>query len=149
MVYRILLVLLALCSFGSVHARLDHASTTYVTALYDLGRGNLKRQGRSFEYYLDNFKYVLATTANLVVYGEDSLREFVFTHRNQSNTLFIEYGREKIMEYWFADLDKKVMDRMAAGEDKAKAYWIKGLLIYRLPLYVQLMHCKMAWLAEV
>jgi len=46
-----------------------------VTGLWDVGRGELNSKfKRTFEYYLDYFSLVLKTDANLIVFGDTSLK---------------------------------------------------------------------------
>jgi len=48
---------------------------TMVTGLWDVGRGELNSKfKRTFEYYLDYFSLVLKTDANLIVFGDTSLK---------------------------------------------------------------------------
>ena len=62
-----------LCLLALASARNSEPVVTYVTGLYDIGRGKLKSWGRPFDYYLNFFKVLLSTPHNLVVYGEKDL----------------------------------------------------------------------------
>lgn len=72
-------------------------STTLVTGLWDIGRGDLDEGwSRSFQHYLDKFEQLLAVDANMVIYGERDLEEFVFKFRKPENTQFVVRDKE-----WF------------------------------------------------
>jgi len=51
-------------------------SVTLVTALYDIDRGS-KGDGRSFDEYLDWFAKTLKTKSPMVIFVDESLKEFV------------------------------------------------------------------------
>ena len=74
---------------------------TYVTALYDIGRGNIDKFKRSFDVYLNFFQDLLHTRNNLIVYGDKSLKKFVYAHRPYSNTVFVEQTVEDILNKWW------------------------------------------------
>lgn len=62
--------LFLLLLFHLTSARPTNASVTYVTCLYDVGRGNMIHRRRTWDDYLKFFGNLLKTSANLVVYGE-------------------------------------------------------------------------------
>ena len=65
-------------------------SKTLVTGLWDLGRGELSEGwSRPFELYLQKFEELLSIDENMIIFGDEKLREFVFKKRNESNTQFI------------------------------------------------------------
>jgi hypothetical protein len=60
--------------------------STFVTALYDIGREQLAPQynnHRKFSTYLSWFKNLLALPLNLVIYVPKALEKFVLNHRSQ------------------------------------------------------------------
>ncbi len=66
------------------------SNITLVTGLWNIGRGELSEGwSRSFEGYLEKFKQLLQIDENLIIYGDEELREFVKTHRGQEKTQFI------------------------------------------------------------
>jgi hypothetical protein len=66
------------------------SNITLVTGIWDIGRGELtKGWSRSYQHYLDKFEQLLKVEENLIIYGDEELREFVFARRNSSNTQFI------------------------------------------------------------
>jgi hypothetical protein len=63
---------------------------TLVTGLWDLGRDKLNEGwSRSYEHYLEKFKEILKVKENLIVFGEEKLRDFVLQHRDPESTQFI------------------------------------------------------------
>jgi hypothetical protein len=63
---------------------------TLVTGLWDIGRGNLNEGwSRSYQHYLDKFKELLNIDNNLIIFGDQELKTFVYQHRDESNTQFI------------------------------------------------------------
>jgi hypothetical protein len=75
------------------------SNITLVTGIWDIGRSDLTEGwSRSYQHYLDKFEQLLDVQENMIIYGDESLREFVFTKRNESNTQFIERPLE-----WFSN----------------------------------------------
>ena len=63
---------------------------TLVTGLWDIGRNNLNDGwSRSYETYLEKFSQLLQLDINLIIYGDESLRDFVFSKRDTDNTQFV------------------------------------------------------------
>ena len=97
--------------------RLRSPVITYVTALYDIGRGQMYAFSRPFEFYLSLFDELLHTRNNIIVYGDRSLRDFVYAHRPPpySNIVFVEQSIDDILEKWWfgrplEKLQAKVME---------------------------------------
>lgn len=67
------------------------SKVTLVTGLWDISRSELSQGwGRSFEdHYIPKFKELLKVPHNLIVFGEESLRDTVFSIRTEQDTLFI------------------------------------------------------------
>lgn len=67
------------------------SNITFVTGLWDLGRdkigGGFKRDFNS--HYLPQFKNLLSLDINLIIFCDKSVEEFVWKHRNPSNTTVI------------------------------------------------------------
>lgn len=63
---------------------------TVVTGIWDLKR-NSAGEGfkRPFEHYLENFKKLLATDCQMLIFIEKENEEFVWQHRDRSNTSII------------------------------------------------------------
>ena len=63
---------------------------TLVTGLWDIGRSNLDEGwSRSYQHYLDKFYELLKVNNNLIIFGDQELRDFVFQHRSEENTQFV------------------------------------------------------------
>ena len=63
---------------------------TLVTGIWDIGRSNLSDGwSRSYQHYLDKFEKLLEVDTNMIIFGEESLKDFVFSKRNDSNTQFV------------------------------------------------------------
>jgi hypothetical protein len=72
---------------------------TLVTGIWDIGRGNLTEGwSRLYQHYLDKFEQLLDVQENMIIFGDNELKEFVFKKRNESNTQFIERPLS-----WFTD----------------------------------------------
>jgi len=70
---------------------------TLVTGLWDIKRSELKKGwSRSFDHYIEKFTQLLEFPYNLIVFGEEELKETVFKYRSESNTQFIVRN-----ESWF------------------------------------------------
>jgi len=63
---------------------------TYVTALYNLGRDKLSESfSRDMGHYLNSFKSLLDKDINLVIYCDKEVEEFVWNHRERTNTIVV------------------------------------------------------------
>jgi hypothetical protein len=63
---------------------------TLVTGLWNIGRDNLQEGwSRSYQHYLDKFSQLLDVNENLIIFGDEELKQFVFKKRNETNTQFI------------------------------------------------------------
>jgi hypothetical protein len=66
------------------------SNITLVTGIWDIGRGLLTEGwSRPYQHYLDKFEKLLEVEENLIVFGDEELREFVFKKRTPENTQFI------------------------------------------------------------
>ena len=69
---------------------------TLVTGLWDLGRDKLNEGwSRSYEHYLEKFKEILKVKENLIVFGDEKLKEFVLQHTCKKKLLKVKLGRTK------------------------------------------------------
>lgn len=72
-------------------------SITLVTGLWNIKRDQLNQGwSRSFDHYLQKLEELLKVETNLIIFGEEEIREFVESRRNGENTQFIVRGTE-----WF------------------------------------------------
>jgi hypothetical protein len=66
------------------------SNITLVTGIWDIGRGELTEGwSRSFQHYLDKFEQLLQVEENLIIFGDEELKDFVFQHRKPETTQFI------------------------------------------------------------
>jgi SAM-dependent methyltransferase len=69
----------------------EENNITIVTGLWNIKRDELgDGWNRSYTHYLDKLKQLLDVENNLIIFGDGQLKEFVFKHRKESNTFFIE-----------------------------------------------------------
>jgi hypothetical protein len=72
-------------------------SITLVTGLWNIKRDQLNQGwSRSFDHYLQKLEELLKVETNLIIFGEEEIREFVETRRSSDNTQFITRDTE-----WF------------------------------------------------
>lgn len=77
-------------------------NTTFVTALFDLGRESIEPGfSRSFDHYLECFKKLLDQDINLVVFCDDKVEEFIWKHRNSSNTRIVRKTLDDLRKFPF------------------------------------------------
>ena len=70
---------------------------TFVTGLWNIKRDQLNQGwSRSFEHYLNKFNELLQIDCNLIIFGEDDIKNFIEERRNSKNTQFIQRSKE-----WF------------------------------------------------
>ena len=82
---------------------------TLVTGIWDIGRSDLTEGwSRTYQHYLDKFEQLLDTQENMIIFGDESLREFVFKKRNESNTQFIVRPLEWFTNSEFFPLIQKI-----------------------------------------
>ena len=63
---------------------------TLVTGLWDIGRGDLNEGwSRSFNHYLEKFSELLKVKNNMIIFGDQELKDFVFKYRDEKTTQFI------------------------------------------------------------
>ena len=66
------------------------SNITLVTGIWDIGRGELTEGwSRPYQHYLDKFEKLLEVEENLIIFGDEELKEFVFKRRSSENTQFI------------------------------------------------------------
>lgn len=68
----------------------DKPTATIITGFWDIGRGQFKSDfNRSKEFYLKFFETHLQSPSNMIIFGDESLREFVKEKRKHPNTVFV------------------------------------------------------------
>ncbi len=112
---------------------------TIVTGLWNIKRDELEEGwSRSFEHYLEKFNELLDLPNNLIVFGEEDLREFVFKKRNKKNTQFIVRTQD-----WFKnDFYDKIQIIRNSEDWKLQAGWLRESTQSRLDMYNPLVMSK-------
>ena len=114
---------------------------TLVTGLWDIKRSELTEGwNRSFEdHYIPKFKELLEVPNNLIVFGEESLRDTVFSIRSNENTLFIVRERS-----WFKNEFFDKIQQIRSNPDWYNlAGWLKESTQASLEYYNPLVMSKM------
>ena len=114
---------------------------TLVTGLWDIKRSELTEGwNRSFEeHYIPKFKELLKVPNNLIVFGEESLRETVFNIRTRENTLFIVRDKS-----WFKnEFFDKIQEIRKNPDWYNLAGWLKESTQASLEYYNPLVMSKM------
>jgi hypothetical protein len=114
---------------------------TLVTGIWDIGRNNLADNwSRSFSHYLDKFNSLLDAPHNLIIFGDEDLKEFVFNKRDKSNTQFIVRDVN-----WFKNNDyfNKIQEIRTNPAWYNQIGWLAESTQARLELYNPLVMSKM------
>jgi hypothetical protein len=113
---------------------------TLVTGLWNIKRDELKEGwSRSFDHYLEKFEKLLDVDANMIIYGDEELRDFVFKKRNASNTQFIVRSQE-----WFKtnEFYNKIQSIRNREDWLSLSGWLRDSTQARLELYNPLVMSK-------
>src|SRR6056300_1477724 len=112
---------------------------TLVTGLWNIKRDELSEGwSRSFEYYLQKFEQFLDIPCNLIIFGEEELRDFVFSKRNNSNTQFIPRSQE-----WFKNEFYPHIQKIRNSQEwKKQASWLSESTQSKLEMYNPLVMSK-------
>ena len=113
---------------------------TLVTGIWDIGRDSLQEGwSRPFQHYLDKFDSLLKIEENLIIFGDESLRSFVFERRKEHNTQFIVRPMSWFRENEFFPLIQKIR----TNENwKNLAGWLRESTQSRLENYNPLVMSK-------
>jgi len=116
------------------------SNITLVTGIWDIGRGELTEGwSRSYQHYLDKFEQLLKVDENLIIYGDEELKKFVFSKRNTSNTQFITRPLS-----WFRNSDyfDKIQKIRTDENWKNRAGWLAESTQAKLENYNPLVMSK-------
>jgi len=119
-------------------------SVTFVTALYDIDRENMG-DGRKFEQYLSWFKDTLKIQRPMVVFVDESLKEFVEKHRKGLPTKVITQSIEEIPYYFLNDKIQKVLD----DENFKSKIGAPQRVECKMGLYNVVIYSKFPWIKKV
>ena len=85
------------------------SNITLVTGIWDIGRGELSEGwSRPYQHYLDKFEKLLEIDNNLIIFGDENLKEFVFKKRKLENTQFILRTLNWFRNNEFFDMIQKI-----------------------------------------
>ncbi len=116
------------------------SNITLVTGIWDIGRSELSEGwARPFQHYLDKFESLLKVEENLIVFGDESLRDFVFQRRSEKNTQFIQRPLSWFIENEFFPLIQNIRNK---DEWKNLAGWLRDSTQSRLENYNPLVMSK-------
>ena len=80
---------------------------TLVTGIWNIGRDELTEGwSRTYQHYLDKFSSLLGVDANMIIFGDEELRDFVFERRSKENTQFIVRGQEWFKNDFYTKIQK-------------------------------------------
>ena len=114
---------------------------TLVTGIWDIGRDKLADGwSRSYQHYLDKFERLLEVDANMIVFGDPSLREFVESRRDPAKTQFIPRSVD-----WFKNNDffNKIQSIRNNPEWRNLSGWLPESTQAKLEFYNPLVMSKM------
>lgn len=114
---------------------------TIVTGLWDIGREHLNNDwSRNYKHYLDKLSDLLKIDVNLIIFGDESLQQFVNKYRENSNTQFILRNTD-----WFKNNDyyDKIQKIRNNPEWSNQVNWLKDSTQSKLELYNPLVMSKM------
>ena len=114
---------------------------TLVTGLWDIKRDTLEEGwNRSFkDHYIEKFKDLLNVPCNLIIFGEEELKEVVFEIRSEENTQFIVRNQD-----WFKnEFYEKIQSIRTSEQWKGRAPWLPESTQGKLEMYNPLVMSKM------
>lgn len=119
---------------------------TLVTALFDIGRGNLTSGfNRSFDHYIESFIKLLKVNYPMVIYCDSDVEEIVWKHRSHDNTRIIHKTIEDLRNFPFYD---KVQEIRTSPEWINRSGWIVDSTQAKLDLYNPLVMSKQFFLND-
>jgi len=112
---------------------------TIVTGLWNIKRDELSEGwARSFDHYIQKFNQFLDLPYNLIIFGEEELREHIFNKRNRTNTQFIVRSQE-----WFKNEFYEQIQKIRKTESWIKQTgWLGQSTQARLEMYNPLVMSK-------
>ena len=117
------------------------SNITLVTGIWDIGRGDLTEGwSRSYQHYLDKFEQLLKVEENLIIFGDEELKSFVFERRNVKNTQFITRPLSWFTSSEFFPLIQKIRTN---SDWYNQVGWLKESTQARLENYNPLVMSKM------
>lgn len=97
------------------------SNLTIVTGLWDIKRGELNGFGRDFQHYLDCFARLLKVKYPMVIYVPHELNEFVWQHRDPSNTRIVNKELSDLKQFPFDEHIQRIRQK---EEWRGQSGWI-------------------------
>ena len=112
---------------------------TLVTGLWNIKRDELKEGwSRSFDHYIEKFNQLLDVPYNLIIFGEEELREVIFKKRTEDNTQFVVRNQS-----WFKnEFYQKIQDIRNSKKWQQQSGWLKDSTQGSLEMYNPLVMSK-------
>jgi hypothetical protein len=123
---------------------------TFVTGLWDIGRGSLENTAanhdwaRSFEKYTLQLRSLLSSGLNIIVYGEKNIQKTV---EEFTNAKFVEYDRSEFYKCRFYDTINTIRTSKE-WYDQPTAQWLKNSPQAKLPLYAPITFQKIHFIQK-
>jgi len=113
---------------------------TLVTGIWNIGRDGLQEGwSRPFQHYLDKFSQLLEVDSNMIIFGEEDLKDFVFSKRSRENTQFITRPLDWFRNNEFFDMIQKIRTNESWSNQVG---WLKESTQARLENYNPLVMSK-------
>lgn len=114
---------------------------TLVTGIWDIGRDNLSEGwSRNYNHYINNFKKLLKYEGNLIIFGDEELKNIVFSDRQDNNTLFITRPVSWFKDNTYFELIQKIRNNPNWYNLSG---WLKESTQAKLEMYNPLVMSKM------
>ena len=116
------------------------SNITLVTGIWNIGRDGLQEGwSRPFQHYLDKFSQLLDVESNMIIFGDEELKDFVFSKRSRENTQFITRPLEWFKDNEFFDMIQKIRTNESWSNQVG---WLKESTQARLENYNPLVMSK-------
>lgn len=119
---------------------------TLVTALFDIGRGDIESGfSRSYEHYLDCFKKLLKVKIPMVIFCDEKTEKFVMDHKVHNSVTVIRRTVDDVRKFPFYE---KVQEIRKNNEWLTRSGWIINSPQAALELYNPLVMTKQFFLND-
>jgi hypothetical protein len=116
------------------------SNITLVTGIWNIGRDGLEEGwSRPFQHYLDKFSQLLDVDSNMIIFGDEELKDFVFSKRSRENTQFIVRPLSWFKDNEFFDMIQKIRTNESWSNQVG---WLKESTQARLENYNPLVMSK-------
>lgn len=114
---------------------------TLVTGLWNIGRDSLKEDwARPMEHYYKKFEQLLSVDSNMIIFGDEELKEFVFKIRREDNTQFIIRKTNWFRENGYFE---KIQSIRESSNWFSQSGWLRDSTQAKLEMYNPLVMSKM------